>query len=301
MNNNQIQNNVLKAKYQKKYNAGRSFLIGVAAFTIINVLLTAANADIYFLFSAQMPYMLVLYAMLFTGKLPPEFYEGEFANIEFLNPSLFGVAVVIAIALTALYFVAWLLSSKKRGWMTFALVYFCVDTLYMFVMKGFDVTIIIDIAFHAWVIVILAIAVSASYKLKQLEKQEEANCTTVEGEEVFDLNNIDDNGVYHDPNQDENMDQPANAPILRVADQQVKNRVFLQYEFMGHQIVYRRVKKTNELVIDGNVYAEYVAVVELSHSLGAMIDGHYIEVGSRGSQMFVAIDGNDVITKIRWI
>ena len=71
--------------------------------------------------------------------------------------------------------------------MTFALVYFSVDALYMFVMKGFDVTIIINVAFHAWVIVVVAIAVSANYKLQQLEKQEEVNYTLAKFNKITNI------------------------------------------------------------------------------------------------------------------
>ena len=71
---------------------------------------------------------------------------------------------------------------------------------------------------------------------------------------------------------------------------------------MGHYVVYRRVKKTNELVIDLYVYDEIEILVECAHSLEARIDGHLIVVGFDGvSHSYLSVDGEIVAKKLRLI
>ena len=75
----------------------------------------------------------------------------------------------------------------------------------------------------------------------------------------------------------------------------------METEAYGHKIIYRRVKRTNELVIDGRVYGEYVALMERPHELSAYIDGHMFVVGINSySQMFIEVDGKQVASKTRF-
>ena len=94
-------------------------------------------------------------------------------------------------------------------------------------------------------------------------------------------------------------DIPDSAP-LRIADMTAKSRTLLEYSINGHKILYRRVKRTNELVIDGYVYGEYIARLEMPHVLTAYVDGHDIAVGYNGSASYAVIDGQQVASKIRW-
>ena len=80
--------------------------------------------------------------------------------------------------------------------------------------------------------------------------------------------------------------------MLRYADNDVKARIFLENDIYGHKIVYRRVKKTNELVIDGKVYGEYVALLERTHLLTAAVDGHTYGAGFDGRGfVYLTVDG----------
>jgi hypothetical protein len=95
---------------------------------------------------------------------------------------------------------------------------------------------------------------------------------------------------------------PVDSPILRPMDTEVKARVLLDTEIYNYHIVYRRIKKTNELVINGNVYSEYSATMELPHDLRAVVDGHLISAGmDHASHSYISVDGNIVKRKIRWI
>ena len=94
---------------------------------------------------------------------------------------------------------------------------------------------------------------------------------------------------------------PARGTALRRADLEVKHRILLKAEFEGHTVVYRRVKKVNELVIDGFVYDEIELGIEPAHSLSARIDGKLYEVGYDGkSSSYFNVDGTQKAKKTRW-
>ena len=58
------------------------------------------------------------------------------------------------------------------GWLIFALVIFVIDTLGMLAFLGFDLSNIVDMIFHAWVIVSLVMGIIAAAKLKKLPEEE---------------------------------------------------------------------------------------------------------------------------------
>ena len=69
-----------------------------------------------------------------------------------------------------------------------------------------------------------------------------------------------------------------------------------------YQICYRRVKSTNELVINGQVYDEKKGIIEFEHKLCATISGHNIEVGyDTESFSYMVFDGKTIKRKKRWI
>ena len=89
---------------------------------------------------------------------------------------------------------------------------------------------------------------------------------------------------------------------LRHADPSKKHRVLLEKSYRGYKICYRRVKSTNELVINGLVYDEKKAVIEFEHTLSASVDGHLIEAGlDRESYSFIAVDGEIIAQKKRLV
>ena len=92
---------------------------------------------------------------------------------------------------------------------------------------------------------------------------------------------------------------PQNSIPLRMADLDAKAKIFLEAEQDGFRVVYRRVKKVNELVINGNVYDEYEALIEVPHSLVANILGCEIEAGYDGFNSFIKVDGKIIKKKIR--
>ena len=292
-NNSGMQRQALESRYL----AARSNLLLVVIFTAVNMLILVTNGGSYFLFSASVPYILTSIGMYLCGMYPAEYYPEGGAGMVFAPQGLFVLMLVISIIILAMYLLCWIFTKKHRvGPMIFALVLFGIDTLVMFWFYGLRADDIPDIAFHIWVIVILAMGIGAHYKLKKLPPED----VIIEGE----FTEIDpEGGELSDGEADSGINEPKKIPdtvALRPADTDVKARIFLETDAYGHVITYRRVKRTNELVIDGDVYDEYTALVEQPHILTATLDGHSFAAGTDNtSHTYILIDGQTVKTKLR--
>lgn len=275
-----------RAALENRFKNSRGNLLLIVVFTLINIVLLATNSDSYFLFSAYIPYALVDLGMFLCGRYPDEYYGEEFADMEFFGSSVFTVFIIIAVLATAVYLLCWFLSNKNRyGWLIFALVLFVGDTLTMFLFLGISSEIVIDFIFHISVIVSLSFGISAGVKLKKISE-----------DEIF----IPEAGAVGEYSPEE--DYSVNSTALRAADLSVKSKILLEATSFGHNIVYRRVKKVNELVIDGRVYDEFEALIENAHCLKAQIDGHEIEAGlDISSHSYIQVDGQVIARKLRFV
>ena len=263
-----------------KYRNARYNLLAVALVTLINVILAATASDSYFLFGATIPYIITLLTALYCGLYPPEYYGAEYSALEFYPMGVFYIGLAIALVIVGLYVLAFFLSNKKRvGWMIFALVLFCLDTLALIWYFGISPDWILDYVFHAWIIVILSLGIRNHFKMTQLPEEPIAP-----------------------PAFQELNEEVENSVPLRAADMTVKHKVFLEVTVNGKHVIYRRVKRVNELVINGQVYDEYVALVEFAHTLSAVLDGHLYQAGMlAANRSFIAVDGQQLASKIRLI
>lgn len=202
-----------KYKLTQKYLTSRMNLLAVIIFTLLNVVFLVTGSDMYFLFTAAIPYHLVVFGMLLTGKFPPEMYEGE--TFEFLDSSFLVATVVIAAVILLFYLLFFFLSKKHYGFLIAALVFFsfdCAYFLYLLIGSEFDFSLIIDIAFHAWVMYYLISGVIAGRKLKTIADApftdsnsfgtaEQADAPVSGGSDDFDLSDgFDQDGT--DPKDD---------------------------------------------------------------------------------------------------
>ena len=182
---------------EHKYNAARSNLLLVIVFTVVNIVLLAAKSNLYFLFSASIPYFLTDLGMALCGMHPDEYYEGIGASVEFLPNTFFFVMLVLAFITVTLYFLCWLFSKQQRvGWMIFALVLFALDTLALFFLVGISVDSIFDILFHGWVLYYLIVGLSAHAKLKKLPPEEEPAVPVADPTEPPQDDTKDDEGSH---------------------------------------------------------------------------------------------------------
>ena len=168
--------------YESRYRTSRINLLFVVIFTVVNLLLLITNANSYFLFSAFVPYFITGLGMLYCGRFPAEYYTEELEGMTFLDDSFFVILLVISVVITLMYLLAWFMSSKNRaGWLIFALVFFGLDTIGMFLLNGIQVDSILDIVFHGWVIYYLILGITSHYKLKKLPPEEEIIEQCIEG------------------------------------------------------------------------------------------------------------------------
>ncbi len=270
---------------ERRYNSGVTSLLLVVGLTLVNVILLVANSDTYFLFSALLPYFLADYGMFYCGMYAPEYYA-DVPDMEFADTSLLVITLSIAAVILLAYLLCWIFARKKKvGWLIFALTFFALDTAFMLFMYGINIDMLLDILLHAWVIISLASAVNAYYKLQKLPPEPEE----APGENAIAAD------MYPAVSNE-------NSAMLRMADTDVKSRILLEAQHLGYRIEYRRVKRTNELVVNGRVYDEYEALVETPHALTAVLDGHKIEVQyDTSSHMYIIFDGEQIAKKLRII
>ncbi|MGN1344595.1 MAG: hypothetical protein ACI4U3_08440 [Traorella sp.] len=243
---------------QEKYQQSRNNLFLMIILTIINMILAFIGSDIMLLFSATIPYFMAV--------------VGYYLDLP--------VYLIGACCLMLVYLGCWYLSKRHVFGLVIALFLFILDILFMFWTYNFElnVSMILDILIHIWVLYYLISGVITGFKLKK----EYVNESEVVIEEM------DEEEAY----------EKANEVALRKASD-TKARVLLEFDTDFGHVVYRRVKKVNELVVNGKVYDEYEALVEFPHSLLAKVDGHVVEVGYDGKNSYALVDGNLVLKKLR--
>ena len=180
--NRNVKNIPPRALCEAKYNSARMNLLLVLGMTLLNIVVCCFGSDRYFLFSASIPYYLVLLGSIMTGRMPEEYYTDWPASEPFLGIGFLVVMAVIAVAMLLVYLACFLLSKKNRvGWLITAAVFFGIDTLGMLWLYGISADAIFDIVFHAWVLYYLITGVINGLKLKNLPEDDPQ---PVEGEAV---------------------------------------------------------------------------------------------------------------------
>lgn len=148
----------------KQVAGGRYALLLILIFTVVNLAMVLLDTGRYFLFSASVPYYLTMLGM----GMDNGFVDAAWNRIDTYTITALAISAVIL----ALYLVCWLLSKKRAGWLTAALVLFCLDTaaLLVFAWLLYDsmLTILLDLLLHVWAIWQIAYAVRCSGKLKKL-------------------------------------------------------------------------------------------------------------------------------------
>ncbi len=170
--NKNTQNMTEEQKLRTRYNTARTNILLVIILTVINSALLFMGSDTYFVFSAAIPYYMTLMGLLYTGRMPAEWYEGVEGFIPEPDMVLY-IYLAIAIAFVVFYALTLALSKKHGyGWVLAALIVFVGDTFAMFYLNGFAEDMILDIVFHAWVVISLARGVIAAINLKKLPEEE---------------------------------------------------------------------------------------------------------------------------------
>ena len=145
-----------RAYKQQQVASARSSLMLVLILTLVNVGMILANSDMFFLLSAFVPYVLVIYGRSMDA--------GVFGS----NTA---VSLVIAGVIVAVLLLCWLLSKKKPLFMTISAVLLVLDTValvyFAFVMMDNPTSQIVNIGLHIFVVYALIQGSIQSSKLKK--------------------------------------------------------------------------------------------------------------------------------------
>ena len=286
--NRSVRTETLHTRLLRRYVTAQFNLFLVALCTAINIFLSSLLLlDTYFLFSAFVPYDIATTAAVFCGKLSPEFYEElGMQGMTFLPEGFFFGSIILALAIAGLYAIFAILSKKKVGWMVAALVIYSIDTMMLFFSYGVDISLILDYAFHIWVIVSLSMGIAAAGRIKKLPEEDPESVSSVESSE------------QETEEEERLMAVARTSPAFRAVDWNQKGKIRVQAEAIGHKIYFRRVKRINELIVDDQVYADIELLIEPAHSVEAMIDGHDVQAGYDGAiTCYIKIDGKIVAKK----
>ncbi|MGM9648170.1 MAG: hypothetical protein ACI3YH_08580 [Eubacteriales bacterium] len=178
-------NDLLRAKYQKNQATGRVSLIAIVIATIVSML-TLAVGNFYFVFSAYLPF-----SYFTEGWFGWQIANGTYAYMDELSADVvtyytdlgnFGLILGIVVTLIGVlgYFICWLLSKKHPVALTVGAVFFAIDcaVLLLDVFTTGDISMLLDILLHAYIMYTLIAAVMANRKLKKLP----APALPIEGE-----------------------------------------------------------------------------------------------------------------------
>lgn len=252
----------------RRYMRGRSNLLLMMIMTLINVGMAAAQSGSYFVFSDYVSYFCAVYGSIFYSQ------SGEMVYLI--------VGCVLAVLVLVPYLLCWIFSKKRRGWLIAALVMFVIDTLLVAgdAIAAMEVSYLLDLAFHIWLIVELFLAVRAGKEaLAELNGAAKAEDT-----DFFDAST---------------GEQP-NTPCLGEPQSERKYRVIVEAQYGGRTIEVRRSYGLTELVIDGRLYGTWEGVAEMPYRLTARVDGHEIATALQPNNVqTIEVDGKIVAKKFR--
>lgn len=253
----------------RRYRTARGSLLAMILVTVINTVMSATgDYESYFVFCDYLAYYCSVYGRVFYEQ------SGEMLYL------IVGCAAVAVILLPLL--LCWIFSKKRRGWMIAALVMVSLDTLLIVADAiGYqDISYLLSIAFHVWLIVEMVLAIRAG---KQAIA--EINAPAV----------AEDTEFY-----DASTDEKPNTPCLGEPQSERKYRLIVQAQHGGRTIEVRRSYGLTELVIDGRLYGKWEGISERAYEIVARVDGH--EIATRflptGKQT-IEVDGEMIAKKQR--
>lgn len=175
MNTTFDQTELLRMKYTRNVANGRSSLLAVIIATLVSMV-TLALADTYFVFSAYLPFSFFVEGWYGWQIANGTYYDMSSLAAEdiayYTELGSFGLIVGIVVALICIlgYFLCWALSKKHPSALVIGTVFFALDCVLLLlntVLSG-EVSMIIDILLHAYIMYTLVVGASAAFKLKKL-------------------------------------------------------------------------------------------------------------------------------------
>lgn len=155
-------------EYQlQQISGGRGTLLAILVLTLINLVMVVLDQGSYFLFSASVPY----YLTMISKGIDNGFANGAWPE----NGPMTITALVISAVILAVYLLCWLLSKKRAGWLTAAMVLFLADTvalvLISFTVLDSPLSSLLDFLIHLWACWLLIRSFRAARKLKAMPEE----------------------------------------------------------------------------------------------------------------------------------
>ena len=274
-----VEKNASPSLLDKSYNSTFLPIVAFIAMSAVNVISLATGGTFYSPFSLIAPYAILEYAIFMCGMYPPEYYA-EIEPFTFWHEYFYNYMMILALAVIVAYVVIAILARKRNyKWLIVFMGIMVVDTMILYLHYGLSFgDTVIELFCRGYFIVAMILGVMTAKLYDKAKAEEERKA------------------------KQQSDGENADTLPLRAADMAQKHRILLEYRSENLHIVYRRVGKVNELVIDGMVYDEYIALAEFAHELKATISGQDISAGYNGlATSYININGKTVATKARII
>lgn len=282
-------------KYISRYRTARASMLTMCGLTVVNILLNLFGIGFYFPFSASFP-QFCIYPSLLAG--------------DSLDKLVFAVLLIVALVALAALFTSWALSKKHFAFSIVSLILFSFDCFILLALillalsvGTFDGYIIIDVAFHAWVMYELIVGVVSGSKLK-------AAFGTVDAEAIIKNLQVQSAPAFPQteapfqetpafpqteaPFQETAAFPQAEAPFQEVAEN-AQNQPVFEDNGLPDAAPLRDYNGKGRVIISLNKYGASVAFVVFFNHYEAVIDGKvYAEVGGIGHKGEAAVNYHGV-------
>lgn len=169
-----------------KFKRSRDNLMLMIVFTVINLLLLLFQSDFYLLFSATVPTLTLAI--------------GQYASADIGSNIPLWITSFIAVAIVGFYIACWAFSKKARLLILIAFIFFSIDTFILLVLMlvvEFDLMMLVDLAFHFWILYYLYHGAMAWSKLSDVSQEDFtlslANITITEEKILNEVNKKEEN------------------------------------------------------------------------------------------------------------
>ena len=146
---------------QRQVNMARYMLLGTVIITVVNLALLLAQADVYIVYSASVPYYLGWFGWVMDG-----YVVGQMTRM----------GMLLAATVLAVYLLVWFLAGGRPVWLKVGLGLLIADTALLLAlvlwMDGSILAFFWEFALHGAVIYELVMGISAQKKLDAMAQEE---------------------------------------------------------------------------------------------------------------------------------
>ena len=214
---------------------------------------------------------------------------GQLLSEEIGLSSIQLVAAIISFVVISLYAMCYFLAKKHRVFILVALIFFSFDTLFLIwiITFGFEPGILLDVAFHVWIMYYLIVGTKMWSDLKKLPPDEE----TAWGNGQTGWAN--GQTAWAGGQTEYSNTQVPVMPTPPIRPPSPNGRIIFSQPYGNWEIVVQRAFSTTELIVNGIVFAEKKGIVETSYTLDAYVENTYIKVTmDLSGQMELYVNGD---------